>query len=319
MSTIATDRTKYHEPVQGTVFHGDGREEALQKALQQDPALQNNPSSQDVLNFLYEFGKKFYLMNVGGTKGEGVENIIKERKPKLILEIGAYVGYSGICFSRHMKAAHPDSKYPADWTADSTEDRAGYISLEKSPVYAATARTALQTAGLGDVVRIIEGGSTSSIRTLRETLNLPSPLTFDMVFIDHLKPMYTNDLKMLEDEGLVGPGTCIVADNVVKPGNPAYLSWVRATPAAKRASLAKPRFTSQPPTTTNPETKEEWTKAFFDGPIDETRWTPDECEGISATGNPGFVYSSEMVWGYDDLTAEVDACEISVCLREEKE
>lgn len=110
-----------------------------------------------------------------------------------------------------------------------------------------------------------------------------------------------------------------MADNVVKPGNPAYLSWVRATPALKRASLEKPRLTTQPPATTNPSTKEEWTKAFFDGPIDETRWTPDESEGVTAKGNPNLVYSSEMVWGYDDLTAEVDACEISVCLREEKE
>jgi len=45
--------------------------------------LQNNPGTQPVLDFLYEFGKKFYLMNVGGTKGEGVEKVIKERKPKV--------------------------------------------------------------------------------------------------------------------------------------------------------------------------------------------------------------------------------------------
>lgn len=34
---------------------------------------------------------------------------------------------------------------------------------------------------------------------------MPRPLTFDMVFLDHLKPLYTIDLKVLEDEGLVGP------------------------------------------------------------------------------------------------------------------
>ena len=79
-----------------------------------------------------------------------------------------------------------------------------------------------------DRVQIVEGSSTSSIKTLRETLNLPAPLKFDLVFIDHLKvsferpegffgarsdetaiatrqPLYTNDLKMMEDEGLVGP------------------------------------------------------------------------------------------------------------------
>jgi hypothetical protein len=34
---------------------------------------------------------------------------------------------------------------------------------------------------------------------------MPRPLQFDMVFLDHLKPLYTIDLKVLEEEGLVGP------------------------------------------------------------------------------------------------------------------
>jgi hypothetical protein len=35
-------------------------------------------------------------------------------------------------------------------------------------------------------------------------------------------------------------GTIIVADNVVKPGNPPYLSYVRATPAQKQRDLPLP-------------------------------------------------------------------------------
>jgi catechol O-methyltransferase len=34
---------------------------------------------------------------------------------------------------------------------------------------------------------------------------MPRPLKFDMVFLDHLKPLYTIDLKVMEEEGLVGP------------------------------------------------------------------------------------------------------------------
>jgi len=37
---------------------------------------------------------------------------------------------------------------------------------------------------------------------------MPRPLQFDMVFLDHLKPLYTIDLKVLEEEGLVGPVSC---------------------------------------------------------------------------------------------------------------
>ena len=105
----------------------------------------------------------------------------------------------------------------------------------------------------------------------------------------------------------------IVADNVVKPGNPAYLSWVRATPAQKRESLKTPRLTSPPPVTTNPKTDEEWQKAFFDGPIEETRWAPDEAEGLTADGDPSLTYSSQMVGGWDPYTGERDACEVSIC------
>lgn len=78
MLLLVADLSRFVDTLQG-----DGREEALQKALLAEPSLQNNPGTQPVLDFLYEFGKKFYLMNVGGTKGEGVERVIKERKPKV--------------------------------------------------------------------------------------------------------------------------------------------------------------------------------------------------------------------------------------------
>ncbi len=106
----------------------------------------------------------------------------------------------------------------------------------------------------------------------------------------------------------------IVADNVVKPGNPAYLSYIRSTPSQKRHSLQAPRLTSPPPTTTpNPTTDEGWQKAFHDGLIDETRWAPEEAEGIKAEGDPDLVYESEMVGGWDPYTGERDACEVSYC------
>lgn len=108
-------------------------------------------------------------------------------------------------------------------------------------------------------------------------------------------------------------GTILVADNVVKPGNPAYLSYVRSTPSQKRETLKLPRLTTQPTPASNPKTDEEWQKAFFEGPIDETRWIPDEAEGITAEGDPGLVYKGEMVGGWDPYTGERDACEVSVC------
>ncbi|WRT66054.1 uncharacterized protein IL334_003006 [Kwoniella shivajii] len=321
-SEVSSAPAKYHEPVQGTVFHGDGREEALLKHLQSLPDLSPESTaklplqerSQRVLNAIHEFGKgeNRYLMSVGDTKGRQVESLVREKKPKLILELGTYVGYSGISFARHLLEIHPNSTYPGSWTEDITEDRAGYISLEKSEVYATTARGGFELAGVDKVIKVLVGSSTPNIKTLREKLNMPRPLKFDMVFLDHLKPLYTIDIKVLEEEGLVGPGTTLVADNVVKPGNPAYLSWVRATPAQKRQSLAAPRLTAQPPVTPNPAV-EDWETAFCHGPIDETRWAPDEAEGFTAEGDPNLIYTSEMLDGWDPYTGEKDACEVSVC------
>jgi len=81
------------EPVQGTVYHGDGREEALLKHLQSLPALSSDETkdlslqdrSQRVLDAIHEFGKgeNRYLMSVGDTKGKQVEQIIKDKKPKV--------------------------------------------------------------------------------------------------------------------------------------------------------------------------------------------------------------------------------------------
>lgn len=119
-------------------------------------------------------------------------------------------------------------------------------------------------------------------------------------------------------------GTILVADNVVKPGNPAYLSYVRATPSQRKEALQSiPKQTSQPEATPNPEDKgdeegkQNWRKAFREGPIAETRWVPDEAEGVESDGVPELKYSSEMLDGWDPYTGERDACEVSVCLGRE--
>lgn len=107
--------------------------------------------------------------------------------PQLVLELGSYVGFSGISFGRvsrqlpqesgsDVKASltlqnildmHPDAIYPANWTSNTSEDRAGYISLEKSDVYAATAQGAFDLAGLGEVMKVRSGDHLQ--RTLTST------------------------------------------------------------------------------------------------------------------------------------------------------
>ena len=50
---------------------------------------------------------------------------------------------------------------------------------------------------------------------------------FDVIFFDHWKNVYLKDLEFLEKEGVVKSGTVLIADNVVTPGAPDYLAYVK--------------------------------------------------------------------------------------------
>ncbi len=51
-------------------------------------------SPQRVLEAIDEYGRtKKYLMNVGTDKGKIVTDLIAERKPQVMVELGGYVGY----------------------------------------------------------------------------------------------------------------------------------------------------------------------------------------------------------------------------------
>jgi hypothetical protein len=55
---------------------------------------------------------------------------------------------------QHLLELHPNSVYPGEWASTSSEDRAGYITLEKSDVYAATAQGAFELAGVDKAVKV---------------------------------------------------------------------------------------------------------------------------------------------------------------------
>jgi catechol O-methyltransferase len=44
-----------------------------------------------------------YLMNVGAEKGKIIQDIISDVKPKTIVELGGYVGYSALLFGDALK------------------------------------------------------------------------------------------------------------------------------------------------------------------------------------------------------------------------
>ena len=51
-----------------------------------------------------------------------------------------------------------------------------------------------------------------------------------MVFLDYYKPAFVKDFEIFESLGAIQEGTVLAADNVMEPGNPTYLAYVRASP-----------------------------------------------------------------------------------------
>jgi catechol O-methyltransferase len=51
---------------------------------------------------------------------------------------------------------------------------------------------------------------------------------FHMVFLDHVKSLYLLDAQLLCKLGGIAQGSIVFADNVIFPGCPDYLAWVRS-------------------------------------------------------------------------------------------
>jgi catechol O-methyltransferase len=159
---------------------------------------------EDVLRTLDRFSmKERWLMSIGPEKGPLVSEMADRLPAKArILELGAYCGYSSIMISR---AFGPQARV---------------TSIEVSSDSVESARANVEVAGLSDRIEFLHGPSGRVIPTLEGR--------FDLVFLDHWKDLYKGDLQLIEERGLIGPGSIVIADNVGKLFSPEeYLDYVR--------------------------------------------------------------------------------------------
>ncbi|XP_075997242.1 catechol O-methyltransferase B [Genypterus blacodes] len=150
-----------------------------------------------------------WAMNVGDEKGSILESLVAEINPTTALELGTYCGYSAIRIGNKLG---PNAKL---------------YTLEFNPRHAAVAREIIAWAGLEDKIHIVEGASGDLIPTMKERFGVE---TFDLVFLDHWKDLYLPDTKLLEECGLLRKGSVLLGDNVICPGTPEYLEYVRSSP-----------------------------------------------------------------------------------------
>ncbi|KAE8356149.1 S-adenosyl-L-methionine-dependent methyltransferase [Aspergillus coremiiformis] len=181
--------------------------------------IQGNPRK--VLDLIDEYAKSHRLIHVGPEKGKIVTDLIAERKPQTMIELGGYIGYSAILFADALRRAGGKK----------------YYSLELNPECAAIASLLIDLAGLRDFVQILVDRSDLSLNKLYTTGEVKQ---VEVLFIDHYKPAYTADLKLCEQLGMIVPDVSVlVADNMIYPGNPPYLEYVRSTVEQKRKAAEK--------------------------------------------------------------------------------
>lgn len=121
---------------------------------------------------------------------EVIEKQLKEKPPKRILEIGAAVGYSAMCFSEFLA------------------DGGKIDTIERDEERIKEAKINFKNVGVEEKIKLYEGDAVEILPTLNEK--------YDMVFIDAAKGKYPfflkEALRMINENGIV------FADNILYKG-----------------------------------------------------------------------------------------------------
>lgn len=119
-----------------------------------------------------------------------IEKELKENPPKRILEIGAAVGYSAMCFSEFLA------------------DGGKIDTIERDEERIKEAKINFKNVGVEEKIKLYEGDAVEILPTLNEK--------YDMVFIDAAKGKYPfflkEALRMINENGI------IFADNILYKG-----------------------------------------------------------------------------------------------------
>ncbi|KAK2537934.1 catechol O-methyltransferase isoform X2 [Columba livia] len=174
----------------------------LQNAVRGDPC--------SVVDTIDKYcSQKEWAMNVGNEKGIILDKTVEEVNPSVALELGTYCGYSAVRIAQLLKPG------------------ARLLTVEFNPKFAAIAKQMIEFAGVHDKVKILEGPSEEIIPQLKKKYEVD---TLDFVFLDHWKDRYTPDTILIQECNLLRKGSVLLADNVIVPGAPEFLNYIRNNP-----------------------------------------------------------------------------------------
>ncbi len=144
-----------------------------------------------------------FLPIIGPGKGEVLVEVVRELKPKCILEVGTLIGYSAILIGKELG------------------NDSCIVTIE---IHAGEARAAdknVKKAEILPTVRVMVGDAKKVIPRLRTE--------FDLVFVDAEKSEYLDYLRLVEAK--LHKGSTLVADNagIFADEMKDYLGYVRSS------------------------------------------------------------------------------------------
>lgn len=192
-------------------FH-NGTEDALYHYVA-NKASQGDVSA--ILKTIDEFCyTQHWMMHIGDKKLQYLRSSLdtaRVNSPRelCVVELGSYCGYSAIYLGSLLDRRRGDHLY----------------CIEADPKCVGWTQRMIKYAGLHEVVTVVASPA-SDVNAWRSELVKDS---IDLLFIDHAKSEYLNDLVRVEQAGLLQTGAVVVADNVLSFGVPLtdYLNHVR--------------------------------------------------------------------------------------------
>lgn len=171
-----------------------------------------------------------WMMNMGPEKGRILEDAMRERRPRRVLELGTFCGYSTARMVRELGALPSAGGEPPEQPAE-------LVTVEKDRKTFEVAQEVLRKCGYlgggrGDgavKLKMVLGDSSETLQGMSRSQG-----TFDLVLMDHWKEIYLKDLQLLEKKRLLSPDAVLLFDNVRLPGAPRLMDYLFYGDGAKR-------------------------------------------------------------------------------------
>ncbi|MFZ5830539.1 MAG: O-methyltransferase [Planctomycetota bacterium] len=163
-----------------------------------------NDKIQTVINRVEQLCREETIYMIGPEKAKRLAELVREAKPKKVVECGTAAGYSGLWIARELKALGSGK----------------LITIEIDPERVRQAEAHFREAGLADYIEVKVGDATKLVGEIEGPI--------DFAFIDCNAPNYLPCIEKLAPK--LSPGAVVVADNagISAGGMKGYLEFVRS-------------------------------------------------------------------------------------------